>query len=171
MANEAAKAELAELLTSVQTGIAEIARMQREHAKLTASATVAGKRVTVVVNANGDVIQTVLGRNADELTHAQLAQAFTEAQQQAAAAVRARTKAMVAQVRQKNARLPGLSDFVPGLPDLRELIPDPPQPSLDPPAARARAVVVDDGAAGMEFTDVEQLDRDSGGSDVANSGW
>ncbi|QIS08993.1 YbaB/EbfC family nucleoid-associated protein [Nocardia arthritidis] len=171
MANEMAKARLAELMESVQAGIQEIQRMQREQVKLTASASAAGKRVTVVVNANGDVIETKFSSDIGDLTHAEIARAFTEAAQEAAAQVRTRTKEMVAEVARKNARVPRLSDFIDGMPDVRDMLPEPPEPSLEPPG-RQGVAFADDMGVTMEFANVEEWEHDSANrSDVRDSGW
>ncbi|MBY8860889.1 YbaB/EbfC family nucleoid-associated protein [Nocardia sp. CA2R105] len=179
MSNEAAKARLAELMQSVQAGIGEIARMQREHAKITASATAARRRVTVTVNADGDVIETRIAPNTTDLTHEQLAQAFTKAAQDAAAQVRRRTREMVAEVQQNNARLPRLSEFVPGVADMQDLLPRPPEPSLEPPKARHRVTHTEEPeepatSEATEFTDFDVSQHDSGSSasgGVLDSGW
>ncbi|MGK8511909.1 hypothetical protein ACRS5S_29100 [Nocardia asiatica] len=62
MTNEQAKADLADILDGVQEQMRIIARLQQERAELTGRATVRGKRVTVVVNADNAVMIPSSGR-------------------------------------------------------------------------------------------------------------
>ncbi|GAA5067126.1 YbaB/EbfC family nucleoid-associated protein [Nocardia callitridis] len=174
MANEVAKAQLADLMAAVQAGMASIARMQQEQSELTVAASSAGRRVTVVVNGDGIVIETRFGAGIEDLTHAQIAKAVTEAAQDAQGQVRRKTREMVDSLHQQNARLPRLSEFLPGMPDVQDMLPRPPEASLAPPSRRQHAVISDGTRPAMSFVDVEEWDHDRHAerrSDVAESGW
>ncbi|MFE7796290.1 YbaB/EbfC family nucleoid-associated protein [Nocardia sp. NPDC057440] len=176
MANEAAKARLADLMDSVQAGIKSIQRAQHRQAQLMASASAAGKRVTVVVNAKGVVIETRFAADIDDLAYPEIARAVTTAAQEAAAEVHRKTKEMVAELTREQSRLPRLSEFIPGMPDVQDMIPAAPEVSTEPPAARARARAkpTDEAVTALEFTGVEQFDHDeppSAQPNVAESGW
>lgn len=172
MANEAEKALLADLMASVQAGMAEIERAQREQAEFTATAFAAGKRVCVVVNANGVVVETKFGPGIEDLTYPEIARAFTAAAQNAATQVRRKTEEMIESLRRDQARLPRLSEFIPGMPDVQDMMPVPPEVSTEPPGARTEDVEPDDGS--MEFTDVVPWNHGAESttkSGVAESGW
>ncbi|WP_227998987.1 YbaB/EbfC family nucleoid-associated protein [Nocardia australiensis] len=177
MTNDAARERLTDLMESVQAGIASIAQAQQEHAKLTATASAAGKRVTVVVNADGVVIQTRFGSGIGDLTYEEIARAVTTAAQDAAIQMKRKTTAIIDGLRKDQSRLPRLSEFIPGMPDVQDSFPTPPEASTAPPAARTKVAVADadeiDGA--MEFTDVVPVDHVQLGanadSDVTESGW
>lgn len=174
MTNEAAKARLVELVESVQAGMQAIARMQREQVTMTESATDTRRRVTVVVNANGVVVETRLSADVEDLTPEELARAFTEAAQAAALGMARRTREMVASLNKHHQRIPRLSEFIPGIPDVQDLLPTPPEASLEAPAARKLRPYADDTAKPMQYADVEEWEHDSPGakkSDVAESGW
>ncbi|GAA5107914.1 YbaB/EbfC family nucleoid-associated protein [Nocardia iowensis] len=171
MSNEAAKARLAELLDTAETHMANLAEAQRQRAELTATASTARGRVTVTVDAEGKVIETVFASGIEEMGHQEIAQAFTAAAQQAAATVQRKATELMAPLQQELARLPSLSEIVPGLPDLAELLPEPPEVSTAPPAARARAGT--DDAQGMQFRNVEEYDHTRSGpkSATTDTSW
>ncbi|MFX0580593.1 YbaB/EbfC family nucleoid-associated protein [Nocardia nepalensis] len=172
--DELTRAHFADLMEDLKASVESVQRAQREHALITATATAAGKRVTVVVNANGVVIQTKFSADIADLTYAEIATAITKAAQDAAAQIQRRTRAMITELKKDQARLPKLSEFLPGLPDLENLVPPPPEVSTAPPTARAAAPEPENLDGGMKFTDVVQLDRDvQAGSrpGVAESGW
>ncbi|WP_378737212.1 YbaB/EbfC family nucleoid-associated protein [Nocardia brasiliensis] len=176
MAYEPANAQLAELMDSIHTSIKSMVRSQQKQAQLTATAYAAGKKVAVVVNARGVVIETRFTEDISDLTPKELAAAVTAAAQDAAGQVERQTKAMIQELRDEQARLPKMSEIVQGLPDVEEMLPTLPEVSLAPPRARSRAQATDDdGVDGtMEFTDVVPFDherQDRAGSDVAESGW
>ncbi|MBH0777598.1 YbaB/EbfC family nucleoid-associated protein [Nocardia bovistercoris] len=178
MANEEEKALLADLMASVRAGIAEIERAQRKQATLTATASAAGKRVTVVVNANGVVIETRFGNGVEDLTYAELARACTSAAQDAAAQMRRKTEELVEGLRRDQSRLPRLSEFIPGMPDVQDMLPTPPEVSTAPPRGRAAAAgteaVAEEADGAMKFTDVVPWNHGDGPaakSGVAESGW
>ncbi|WP_067860973.1 YbaB/EbfC family nucleoid-associated protein [Nocardia shimofusensis] len=171
MTNEFAKAEMLSVLDEVQQQMRVIARVQRDRAQLTATATIR-KQVTVTVNADGVVIETKFGSAIEELTYPEIAKAVTDAAQQAAADVSRRGQELMSTLRDRRARLPKLSDLVEGMPDLGAAIPVAPVVSTAPPSARERSTTEsDEESKALRFTDVEAVDpveRDRG---VTDSGW
>ncbi|WP_278264895.1 YbaB/EbfC family nucleoid-associated protein [Nocardia sp. AG03] len=160
MANEAARAQLEDLADTVREGMTAIARAQREQAQLTATATAAAGRVSVVVNAENVVIQVRFSDNISDLDHSAIAKAITTAAQDAAAVMRRQTKDVLDTLRADTARIPRLSDFVPGMPDVQDMIPEPPRAPLTPPSARRRDDEPADGT--VRFTAL---------TDAAESAW
>ncbi|ATL65745.1 YbaB/EbfC family nucleoid-associated protein [Nocardia terpenica] len=158
MTNEMAKAQAADIMDMVRAGIDNIARAQREQARLVASATAARGRVTVTVNAQGVVIETRFSSDIEDLGYAEIARAVTQAAQDAAAQVRKRTREIFEDVRKDQERMPRLSEFLPGMPDVRDMMPEPPEVSTAPPRSAERDEAPADGS--MRFTDVEQWDHD-----------
>ncbi|MFG1794396.1 YbaB/EbfC family nucleoid-associated protein [Nocardia sp. NPDC049149] len=175
MAFEIASAQFTEMMESVHKSIKSMARSQQEQARLTATAYAAGKRVAVVVNARGVVIETRFTADIADLTPKELAAAVTAAAQDAAGQVERKTREMIQELRDEQARLPRLSEIVPGLPDVEDMMPKMPEVSTAPPSARSRARAEGESVDGtMEFTDVVPLDEtrpDRPGSGVAESGW
>lgn len=171
MTNEFAKAEMLSVLDEVQQQMRMIARVQRDRAQLTATATVR-KQVTVTVNADGVVIETKFGSAVEELTYPDIAKAVTEAAQQAAADVARRGQELMSTLRDRRARLPKLSDLIEGMPDLGADVPVPPVVSTAPPTAGERSAIgFGEESTDLRFTDVEAVDlveRDRG---VTDSGW
>ncbi|MGQ4618079.1 YbaB/EbfC family nucleoid-associated protein [Nocardia sp. R7R-8] len=166
MTNEQAKADLADILDGVQEQMRIIARLQQERAELTGRATVRGKRVTVVVNADNTVIDTQFGTDIEDLSHAEIAKAVTEAAQQASAEVARKTRELMAPLETHRARMPKLSDLVEGMPEVRA--PEPIPAPTAAPNARERREFSD--GSGMRFTDTETVERHRGGS-VTDSSW
>ncbi|MFC8042693.1 YbaB/EbfC family nucleoid-associated protein [Nocardia sp. NPDC057353] len=159
MPNEYTRAELNSVIEQVGQQFRTMARIQRERAALTASVTVR-KRVTVTVNADGVVIETKLGPNAEDLEHAELARAFTEAAQQAAAEVARKGQALMRPFDDQRARLPKITDLIEGMPDFAADPPGPEPVSTAPPKAPERAA---DAAPGGP--------DDARGRGVTDSSW
>ncbi|WP_063038909.1 YbaB/EbfC family nucleoid-associated protein [Nocardia pseudovaccinii] len=166
MSNEMAKARLAELMDSVRSGMESIARAQEEQARLTATASAAAGRVTVVVNANSVVIEVKFADNVDELSYAEIARAVTTAAQNAAAEVQRKTRELLSSLKRGQARMPKLSELVPGLPDVPDMVPTPPEVSTAPPESHDR---MSTGPAPedtpMEFSNVEQWNHEKSSQD------
>lgn len=171
MVDDIAKAQLADLMDSVRSGVREIARVQRERARLTATGHGAGRRVEVTVDADGAVIETRLAPEADELSRQELAAAVTAAAQDAAAQVRRRSRELMAALEPQHARMPKLSEFVPGMPDVQDLVPQPPEPPTTPPRERDSATGRDRAPAFTEVVPWEHGTRARGGADVHDPGW
>ena len=136
MTNERAKADLADLLDTVNTHIRSIADAQRQRTELVATATAREGRIQVTCNADGVPIETVFADDIDDLDYDDIAMAVTEAAQDAAAEVARRAEELIAPVRRSRSRLPSLSSIVTDLPDLRAKMPEPQRASFDPPSAR-----------------------------------
>lgn len=171
MTNERAKSDLADILDGVQEQMRLVAQLQQERAELTASASVRGKKVTVTVNADNQVIETKFGANIDELTYSEIAKAVTEAAQQASAEMARKTSRLLAPLQDQRARMPKLSDLVEGMPEVKA--PDPILASTAPPNSKQRQRASDDSPAedgSMRFSDTEHLDSGRGGS-VTDSSW
>lgn len=154
MVDERARAEMTAVLDGVQQQLHSIARIRQERARLTASATVR-KRVTVTVNADGTVIETKFADGIEDLTHAEIARAITEAAQRATAEITRTMRELMEPLRQQRARLPKLSDLIEGMPDLSAELPGPPEVSTAPPGAAERLHTdpTEDAARGRGVTD------------------
>ncbi|WP_280266720.1 YbaB/EbfC family nucleoid-associated protein [Nocardia wallacei] len=168
MTNEHAKAEMAAVLDGVREQLRTISRIQQERTRLMATATVR-KRVTVTVNADGTVIETKLAAGVEDLTYPELAKAFTEAAQQAAAEAARKGQELMMPLHDQRARLPKLTDLIEDMPDLSAETPPPPPVSTAPPGAPERA---EEPADALRYTDVEAMPSD-GERDrrVTDSGW
>ncbi|GAB2688883.1 YbaB/EbfC family nucleoid-associated protein [Nocardia thraciensis] len=167
MTNEHAKAEMAAVLDGVRDQLRTISRIQQERTRLTGTATVR-KRVTVTVNADGVVIETKLAAGAEDLTCPELAKAFTEAAQQAAAEAARKGQELMMPLHDQRARLPKLTDLIEDMPDLSAETPSPPPVSTAPPGAPERLA---ESAETMRFTDVEAVSDGERGRGVTDSGW
>ncbi|WP_433204757.1 YbaB/EbfC family nucleoid-associated protein [Nocardia sp. CA-107356] len=161
MTNELDRARLADLVDSVRAGIASIAQAQQQRAQLTATASAAHGRVTVVVNADGVVIETRFADTIEDLTYTEIAHAVTSAVQDAAAQVQRKTQALLEPLKQDQARIPKLSEFLAGMPDVHDMLPTPPPVSTAPPAAHDRTSTdSEDSDGSMVFCNVEQWDHE-----------
>ncbi|MFC4377444.1 YbaB/EbfC family nucleoid-associated protein [Nocardia halotolerans] len=135
MTNEHAKAQMADILETVQSQMRAIAQVQQDRAQITASATVR-KRVTVTVNADYKVIETKFTPDIDDLTYTEIAKAVTEAAQNAATEVARKTQELMAPIQSERARLPKITELVDGMDDFA--IPEPVEASLAPPNSPER---------------------------------
>ncbi|WP_216898355.1 YbaB/EbfC family nucleoid-associated protein [Nocardia alni] len=138
MANEAAESFLSDLMQTVQDSVREMAQAQQQWALITATGSAAGKRVTVVVNAEGVVIETRFTSDADQMSLTELARGVTAAAQEAAAAARQKVSELMAPAQANSAAVPKVSDFFPDLPDVGELFPKPVQALTSPPDSLER---------------------------------
>ncbi|UGT39676.1 YbaB/EbfC family nucleoid-associated protein [Nocardia yamanashiensis] len=159
MANEHAKAQLADLIEMVKDGMTAMARAQEERARLTATAHAAGRRVTITVNADCIVIKTEFSDDVDDLTYAEIANAVTSATQDAAAQVQQKAAQIMTNLEQEQAQIPTLSEFFPEMPDVKAMLPTPPKVSTAPPDASKRRMdyTPDDGP---RYTNVEEYEHD-----------
>ncbi|MFI5776861.1 YbaB/EbfC family nucleoid-associated protein [Nocardia sp. NPDC051570] len=137
MTNDRAKGDLADLLDTVNAHIHSIAEAQQQRVELTATASAGEGRVRITVNADGVVIETRFADDIDELDYDEIAEAVTDATQEAAAEVARRAEELIAPIRRTRSRLPSLSEMVEGLPDLKARVPESQRASFDSPAARA----------------------------------
>lgn len=168
MANEFAKAQLAEVRAAFQDQLALIADLQARRTRLTATGTARGKRVTVTVNADGTVIETKFNGNVSDLGYADIARAVTAAAQEAAAELARKSSELMAPLQEMRGRFPKVHEIVEGMPDLTAQRPTAPEVSLAPPNSPERRVAAT--ADHTPFENVERLPQhdDSG---VTESGW
>ncbi|MFG1794420.1 YbaB/EbfC family DNA-binding protein [Nocardia sp. NPDC049149] len=167
MANEAAKANLADLLDNVQTHLRSIGDAHQRRALLTASATACEKRIEVTVNADGVLIQTRFADDISDLSYDEIAEAMTEAAQAAAAEVKLKAEELFKPLQRTRARLPTLSEIIPGMADLPELTPKPVPAPTSPPNAEDRQIV----DTATEFENVEQLRGSTPRPSLADDSW
>ncbi len=121
MAEEINESMVADMLDNVGANLEAIRRFAQERTQLTAVGVAANKRVTVVVNADGHVIETRLAPDYSELSRSELAAAITAAAQQAIGEIRRRTSELIAPIKQRHDQMPKISELIPGMPDLTEL--------------------------------------------------
>lgn len=138
MSNDRMKGDAADLLDTVNTHIRSIAEVQQKRVELTATATAGEGRVRITVNADGVVIETRFADDIDELDYDEIADAVTDATQEAAAEVARQAEELIAPIRRTRSRLPSLSSIVEGLPDIRTKTPDLQRASFESPAERER---------------------------------
>ncbi|MEV6391581.1 YbaB/EbfC family nucleoid-associated protein [Nocardia xishanensis] len=159
-------AEIAGVMEEFRSRIREIAEMQQQRVKLTATASTRDRQISVTVNANGVVIQTKFGSGIDEYSYEDIAKSITRLAQQAAEDVFDQSKRVMAPLAEERARLPKLSDVIPGMPDFQSEIPTEPPVSVAPPGDAERA------DAELVFTDVETLEvKPETGKGVTDSVW
>lgn len=179
MVNEHARAEMMSVLGDVREQLRTIGQLQQERARLTATASVRNKRVTVTVNADGVVIETKFGPDIDDLGYSEIARAVTEAAKQAATEVARRGNELLEPLRDQRARLPKLSDLIEDMPDFGAQIPTPPPVSTAAPSgaepsndAAAQAEPDADAVPVLEFTDVAAHDHErKPAHGVTESSW
>ncbi|WP_254854111.1 YbaB/EbfC family nucleoid-associated protein [Nocardia donostiensis] len=141
-----------------------IAQVQNARSQLTSSASTRKKRVNVTVNADGIVIATKFGPRVEDLSYSELAKAFTEAAQAAAADVARKGQELMAPLHDRRARLPKLSDLIEGMPDVSGMTPPAPEVTTAPPdtaVGRVYGAGPEDESVVMEFSDVEPHDQHS----------
>jgi DNA-binding protein YbaB len=163
MANEFAKAHMAEVMAAFDDQMALVADLQKRRTQLVASGTARGKRVTVTVNADGTVIETKFTADLSDLSYAELARAMTEAAQQAAAELARKRTELMRPLTEARARLPKLTEITEGMPDLTPRIPSAPEVSLAPPNSPKRL------AAEGKLPATAEPQRNGNG--VTENGW
>lgn len=166
MTNEFAKAEIAALVEEFQAQMATLADVQKQRSRIMATGTALNRRVTVVVNADGVVIETRFDDDLDLPLH-ELAEAVTEAAQAAAVELTRKNTELMNPVKERHGRMPKMSDLIEGLPDLSELIPGSIPAPISPPNSRERQ---DDFEPTMVFTDVEVIDERAPGQ-ISDTRW
>ncbi|MFE3222513.1 YbaB/EbfC family nucleoid-associated protein [Nocardia sp. NPDC059228] len=155
MANESAKAELASMIDEFQQQMRVLGEIQQKRAQLMATGYALQKRVTVVVNADGTVIETKFDDELEGLALYELSKAVTEAAQAAATELAGKSAELTNPIQERRGRMPKMSDLIEGLPDLTDRIPEPIPASTAPPNSPERQQHND---PVMTFTDVEDLD-------------
>lgn len=154
MANEFLKAELASMIDEFQAQMKTLADTHERRARLTATGTALHKRVTIVLNADGVVIETRFDPDLD-LPLAEIADAVTEAAQAAAIELASKSTELMDPIKERRGRMPKMSDLIEALPDLTERIPEPIPASTTPPNSPDRQERTE---SAMQFTDVEDLE-------------
>jgi DNA-binding protein YbaB len=128
---------MTEVLALVQEQMADIAAMQKRQAELTTIGAAADGLVEVTVNAQGQLVKTVIDESyLDEHEFEELADHITEAAQAAARDASRQVVAMMVPISERRKQFPSLSDVVDGAPDLRELVPPWLQPVVAAPDPR-----------------------------------
>ncbi|RDI43610.1 YbaB/EbfC family nucleoid-associated protein [Nocardia mexicana] len=138
MTNERLAADAAMMLDAMSEQFEGMARIQRDRAQITATATACEKRITVVVNADGILIETRFADDIADLTYDEIAAAMTEAVQAAAADAARRGNELMQPLLDRKLRLPSLSELVEGAPDLGAVIPVAPSAPITPPGSSNR---------------------------------
>ncbi|WP_327151657.1 YbaB/EbfC family nucleoid-associated protein [Nocardia sp. NBC_01329] len=164
----------ASALESFQKQMKLVAQLQQQRARLTATASVRDKKVTVTVNANSAVIETVFADDIDELSYDEIAAAVTEAAQKAAEEVTRRAHELAEPLMAARADRPKLSDVLEGIPEF-QMPPEPEVSTAAPGSVERSAIETAAEEAAMTFSDVEYVDhrRDSPGRapEVSDSSW
>lgn len=123
MDNDAARHELVEALALVQEQMADLAAIEQQRAELSATATAADETVTVTVDADGLISETVVDKAyLDDHELADLGHHVTVAAQAAVRDVQIQWAELLAPLAERRARFPSLSEVVDGVPDLRNLV-------------------------------------------------
>lgn len=164
-------------MESYQQQMQLVAQLQQQRARLTATASVRDKRVSVTVNANSVVIETEFADDIGELSYDEIAAAVTEAAQKASEEVTRRAQELAQPLLAERAARPKLSDMLEGIPEFR--MPEEPVVPTAAPGSAERAVfdAAEESAAeesAMTFTDVEEYDhRQNPGRPpaVSDSSW
>jgi DNA-binding protein YbaB len=127
--NDELRHEMTEVLALVQEQMADLAAMEQKRAALTATAVTADGMVEVTVNAQGQLVKTVIDEAyLDDHEFDELANHITQAAQEAAGNAARQITELLAPIGERRKRLPPLSDIVDGAPDLRDLVPSWSQP-------------------------------------------
>ncbi|MGW4244223.1 YbaB/EbfC family nucleoid-associated protein [Nocardia sp. NPDC004722] len=155
MANEFLKAELASMVDEFQAQVEILNDIQQKRAQLMATGYALQKRVTVVVNADGIVIETRFDDDLEGHTLQELSKAVTEAAQAASTELARKSTELTAPIQERRGRMPRMSDLIEGLPDLTAQMPERIPASIAPPNAPERQ---QHSQPVMTFTDVEDLD-------------
>ena len=128
MSTEAARDRVGDVLAGLRDQLADIAAMQKKLAALKVDGRAAEGSVEVTVNAQGQVVKTVIDKSyLDDHDFEDLGGHITEAAQAAAGEAGRRVAAIMAPINARHKNLPSVADIVDGLPELSDLMP----PELD----------------------------------------
>lgn len=128
MDNDAARERLGDVLAGLRDQLADYAELQKKQAALQIDAEVAEGTVVVTVNAQGQLVKTLIDNSfLDDHDFDDLGDYITEAAQTAAKDAGRRIREMLAPINERHATFPSLSDIVEGMPDPSDLMP----PGLD----------------------------------------
>ncbi|MFI7666835.1 YbaB/EbfC family nucleoid-associated protein [Nocardia sp. NPDC049526] len=151
---------LAEMMASVQASMTSLRDAYQQRAQLTGTGTAADKKVTVVVNADGLLIETRMDEDITELSPDEIAQAVTAAAQQAFTEIKRKTEELVAPMRERQGRMPKLSELLPGIPDDLTSLPTAIAASTTPQAS-----------AEPQESGAERKESRGAGPEVTESSW
>ncbi|WP_162958611.1 YbaB/EbfC family nucleoid-associated protein [Nocardia yunnanensis] len=143
------------MIDEFQQQMRVLGETQQKRAQLMATGYALQKRVTVVVNADGTVIETKFDEDLEGFSLPELSKAVTEAAQAAATELARKSSELTAPFQERRGRMPKMSDLIEGLPDLTKRIPEAIPASTAPPNSPERQ---QHGDHVMTFTDVEDLD-------------
>jgi DNA-binding protein YbaB len=139
LSNDALRHEMTDVLALVREQMADIAAVQKKQAELTATGEAASGLVEVTVNAQGQLLKTVIDESyLEEFEFEELADHITEAAQAAVRDASHRMTEMMVPISERRKRFPSLSEFVEGAPDLRDLVPEWRQPAASTPPRHER---------------------------------
>ncbi|WP_225729894.1 MULTISPECIES: YbaB/EbfC family nucleoid-associated protein [unclassified Nocardia] len=167
MAEEVTEEMVANLLENVAENIVAVRRFHDQRTQLIAEGTAARNRVTVVVNADGHIIDTRFGPDYTDLSRSELGKAVTEAAHRAIEEIRRKTMELMEPIQQRHDRLPKIGELFPGMPDLSEVL-SRPAASLAPPSERPPLGVEAQPPAARPAAERPSAD---GTSDIFDRGW
>jgi DNA-binding protein YbaB len=163
--SDAARERAANAVAGLRDHLADLAAMQKKRAELEVSSQAADGTVEVTVNAQGQVVKTVVEKSyLDEHDFEELGGHITEAAKAAAGDAGQRVAELAAPIaeRRKSRNMLSFSELVEGLPDLDDLT----LPGLDIFAAdslrsegssnSSAGGIYDDGDGGVEFPTVRR---------------
>ncbi|MFG1794410.1 YbaB/EbfC family nucleoid-associated protein [Nocardia sp. NPDC049149] len=161
MTNDWAKAEMSAMLGEFEQQLDLVGRIRRERARIRGRASVRGRRVTVVVDVDGALLDTTFGADIVDLDYREIAKAVTEAAKLAAVDAARQARELMAPLLVQRARMPRLHEFVDGMPDLTDRLGERDPGSID------TAENGEFGAGGEPFAEV----MGRRGAGVTDSGW
>ncbi|WP_069161913.1 hypothetical protein [Nocardia altamirensis] len=161
MTNDWAKAEMSSMLGEFEQQLDMIGRIRRERAQIRGRASVRGRRVTVLVDVEGALLDTTFGAGIADLDYREIAKAVTEAAKLAAVDAARQARELMAPLLVQRARMPRLHEFVDGMPDLTDRLGE------REPGSTDTAENGDFSAGAEPFAEVIGRTR----SGVTDSGW
>jgi DNA-binding protein YbaB len=162
VSNDAARNRLNDVMTGLQSQLADIAVAQQKQAALRVNAQAADGAVEATVNARGQLVDIVIDQSyLDDHDFDELRAHIVEAAQTAARDAGQRVAKMLAPINKRHKSMPTFSDMVEGIPDPSDFMP----PRLDssipaPPRTGSSGAsaggVYDDGDGGAQFPRVRR---------------
>ncbi|MGF6881218.1 DNA-binding protein YbaB [Nocardia sp. GAS34] len=135
--DEAARNRLSDAMEHLKAQMTTLVESHQQWAELTATGSAGNSRVTVVVNANGVVIETKFANDIDDLDYPEIAAAVTQAHQNAVAELTRKTADLMEPAYEQAMAGVGLEDLVPGLPDPLDPLSALVRPDTEQPAGEA----------------------------------
>jgi len=133
MFDERTRDRVTTVLERLKTQMATMAESQQEWMKLTASASAGNSRVTVLVNANGVIIETKFANDIGDLDYPEIAAAVTQAHQKAVVEVTRKAGELLEPFRAQVMSDAEVEELMPGLPDPLDPLSGLVQPSVAAP--------------------------------------